>query len=246
MVSVSAAPVTLAAAAARIGGGRDAALKGGAATAPASADVRRASRASMNTLVGLDVPEDRIATLGAPPIPARPGSSQATLSNWSVELPFTAASNAPVVRVNGRDIASLEDVDDAIRQTVAFDGQPEVTVAFGLADPVRGTVSEMVLSLPVVQRTALLNGMYFETRHTGEAWATTLVDMPLDTASDFQIGDRVAAYIPDSRFIDGRTSLRDTIEAEVARGVTSFNFAVERGGQMWITSLAYGDMLAAK
>ncbi|MEM1429684.1 MAG: protein kinase [Pseudomonadota bacterium] len=163
----------------------------------------------------------------------------AVQSLWSVELPFALDSGVPVTSVNGIQISALSEIEPILRKAVVLNGKTELPVAFGVRDPVTGLEQEQVIVLPVVQTTALLNGMTFETRFDGEAWATVLVSLPPDSTLDLKPGDQLVAHLDSDRMIDGQTTLADILREEGARGTTSYSFAVQRDGQMWVSGFNY-------
>lgn len=182
------------------------------------------------------------------------------LSNWTVELPFTAASSssrlianagdrAPnwadegveINTVNGRAITNIGGIEQALKSTVDLNDETELQVSFGIKDGTTGDQSQQDWSLPIIQKTALLNGIGFETRRVDDAWVTTVTETPDAVKSDLKVGDQMIAYMLTSELIDDRTSLKTIMDREIADGKSLFSFAVNREGTMWITSLDYTD-----
>ncbi|MEO1379877.1 MAG: hypothetical protein AAFU69_05925, partial [Pseudomonadota bacterium] len=57
-----------------------------------------------------------------------------------------------------------------------------------------------------------------------------------------QVGDQVIALMSTSEKIEGRTTIKDIFERELANGQEQFSFAVSRDGSTWVVSLTYsGD-----
>ncbi|MEL7089005.1 MAG: hypothetical protein AAGL98_11290, partial [Planctomycetota bacterium] len=159
-------------------------------------------------------------------------------ASWSVDLPFSRDSGVPVVSINGIPIESLDEIDDALRASTDPGEQTEVQVAFGVPSPDGNGVREQITSLPVVYTTALADGTTFETRDVSGKWTTTISSISPLASTDLRAGDVLVAYIPTSSFIGGQPSLQSVLDTELGKGVTQFNFAVMRNGEMWVGSLS--------
>jgi hypothetical protein len=188
------------------------------------------------------------------------GDSSFVLSAWTVDLPFTATSSssrivgnvAPVApiwvdegtqidTVNGNLITSIDSISDVLRTTVNLTDESQLSVNFGITDAASGDVAEESWVMPIVQKTALLNGVGFETRLNGEEWTTTVIDAPADVSGDLKVGDQIIAYMRTSERVDQRTSLKTIMDREIADGASEFTFAVSREGSMWIASIDYAN-----
>lgn len=187
-----------------------------------------------------------------------PADNSFVLSNWTVELPFTAASSSsrvignvgPVAplwvnegveidTVNGRAIANIDGIGDTLKSAIKLEDQTELQVSFGIKDAETGNQTEQNWTLPIIQKTALLNGISFETRRIDDAWVTTVTDAPASAKSDLKVGDQLIAYMLTSELVDDRTSMKTIMDRELADGKSLFSFAVNRDGTMWIASLDY-------
>ncbi|MEL6513588.1 MAG: protein kinase [Pseudomonadota bacterium] len=184
------------------------------------------------------------------------------MSAWSVDLPFTAASGelptvgritgrvpgwltpgVPILAVNGTTVAGIEDIVPVLRSSVTLGDESEVTMLLATGFRNDGSPIEQELTLPIIQDTALLNGAQFETRFVNGAWKTTVVNVPDSLGSELEAGDEIVAYIPTSELIDGRQTLKTILDRELSAGVTSFSFAVQRDGAMWVGALNYSNDL---
>ncbi len=178
------------------------------------------------------------------------------LSAWSVELPFEGRSSssrvigsvgpvAPVWvntgveidTVNGLEIESIEDIGEILRGNVELTDEERLELSFGVIED--GNPAERNWSVPIVQRTALLNGIGFETRLIDGEWETRVTSAPESVSSDLQVGDKIIAYMRTSEKVNERTSMLEILEREMAEGESQFSFAVDREGSMWIASLEY-------
>ena len=182
------------------------------------------------------------------------------LTAWSVELPFSASNSssrvissiAPVApiwvsegvqidTVNGNFIPSIDSIDDVLRATVELTDETQLNVEFGVTDENTGGVVQQSWRLPIIQKTALLNGINFETRLVGDEWITTVTQAPADVSGELKVGDQLIAYMRTSERVDQRTSVKSIMDREIAEGNSQFSFAVSREGTMWIASLEYAD-----
>ena len=196
-----------------------------------------------------------ITTPVEPPVPIVQDVTS-VMSAWSVDLPFEASDqdsgvigNATgelpaglsegqrLVSVNGLPVDRISDVVGILRQTVEPGDTARLQISLGAADEASGTVTEQDVLLPLVQETALLNGMQFRTEFVAGEWQTKVVSVPPSLANDIQAGDQVFAYIPTGEFVDGRTTLKDILDRELANGVEQFSFAVRRDGAMWVGAI---------
>ncbi|MCY4335990.1 MAG: serine/threonine-protein kinase [Litoreibacter sp.] len=191
-------------------------------------------------------------------IEARPApvQSSSVLSAWSLELPFSgegdsnvitdvnivapawATPGTKVVAVNGAPVENLADISAVLRNTTQPSEGATQRVSFMLQPEAGGTLFEQTWEFPIVQETALLNGIGFSTRFNGENWTTVVTDVP-SGGSDFQVGDELIALMTTSERIEGRNSLQDIVERELENGQTEFSFAVSRDGSMWVVSMTY-------
>ncbi len=168
-----------------------------------------------------------------------PGKSIVVRAQWGVDLPFPSDSDVTVVSVNGIEISSLAEVGEAVRRTRHLGEETEIPITFGMRNDISGTIEEQAVVLPVVQTTALMNGMTFESRFSQGAWRTTLASLPGDSQTDMKPGDEIIGFVPTNTLIDRRTALSDLVQAEVAKGTTTFSFSVRRDGEMWVAGFEY-------
>ena len=143
--------------------------------------------------------------------------------------------------MNGNAIPSIDGIGEVLRTIVNLTDESELSVSFGIADDATGGVVERSWLVPVVQKTALLNGIGFESRLVGEEWVTKVTEAPADVSGDLKVGDEIIAYMRTSERVDQRTSLKTIMDREIAEGTSQFSFAVSREGTMWIASLDYAD-----
>ena len=83
--------------------------------------------------------------------------------------------------------------------------------------------------------------MSFSANQTRDGWTTTVTEAP--RGSNFKVGDVVVSYAATWEDLDGPNTLETILERDLGKGLTSFSFAVERNGEIWVeafnlTSLA--------
>lgn len=78
----------------------------------------------------------------------------------------------------------------------------------------------------------LLNGLQFVSREAGDSWITQVSQAP--SASNFQVGDTIVSFVSTWEDVNGPDTLETILNRELAKGTSSFNFAVSRGGEIWI------------
>ncbi|MEJ8561769.1 protein kinase [Yoonia sp. GPGPB17] len=190
-----------------------------------------------------------------------PGNELATAqvaADWGVQLPFVAAGErsniiaeagpiSPVwvepglviTGVNGVDVEAIADIPGVLReQAGAPEESPTIAVAFNTLDPSTGEALLQNWILPVVQSVELEDGTKFETVYAGSGWRTSVVALDAGQTGGLEVGDVITSYIPTGEVIDQRDSMVDLFERELDGGTEQFMFAVQRGGSLWVASLA--------
>ncbi|MEL6933012.1 MAG: protein kinase [Pseudomonadota bacterium] len=230
--------------------------------------LRQREKADQNTAASeTDKPEQQVVaavsnqdekTPAAAPSSA-PAEAAGVLSNWSIELPFSgsfgsnviedvdtaapawAVAGNRIVAVNGEPVNQISDIQGILRSTVEPSGGALQKVEFTVEPANGGTATEQEWNIPIVQGTALLNGTQFSTRFEDDVWKTYVTESA-GGENNFQVGDQVIALMSTSEKIEGRTTIKDIFERELANGQEQFSFAVSRDGSTWVVSLTYsGD-----
>jgi len=185
-------------------------------------------------LVEVDEP---VADLEATETATTESNAFYTLSAWSADIPFTAAStssnviDAPAVvapawvregivvqSVNGTPIESISEIQPLLRETIQLGDASTVDVTFQVeAD---GIVSSHDWTMNIRQDFQLLNGVTFTAREADGVWATRITSIPEGVETELVVGDELIAYIPTSTKIETRTALKDLLDSEVAAGTT--------------------------
>jgi serine/threonine protein kinase len=198
---------------------------------------------------------ERAATADAPPVM----DVSSVISGHAVVFPFEVGPDDPtlivsvvadapdflkpgfrLVSINGFPVESLADAQKIVKGTSDLRLGSEVEIALALADTRNGETIVRQLTLPTVQETFLLNGVRFRTQNVDGVWKTYVVEAADRSEDGLLPGDQVVALMPSSELIDQPTSLSGIIERELAAKVTKFNFAVNRGGDMYLVSMDYG------
>lgn len=177
-------------------------------------------------------------------------------SEWSVQLPFTAAGEqsnivaeagpiSPVwvepglliIAVNGVNIEAISGISAALRQQIGDEEVgPTIPVAFNTIRPSTGEFVQYSWIVPVVQNVTLSDGTEFETVFSGTGWTTSVVDLAANQPGGLEVGDVISSYIPTGETIDQRDSLKTVFERELENGTEQFMFAVQRDGGLWVAS----------
>ncbi|MEJ6402964.1 protein kinase domain-containing protein [Yoonia sp. 2307UL14-13] len=179
-------------------------------------------------------------------------------TNWSVELPFAAdrdGSNVigqvgfispvwvkpglAITSVNGTPVDAINDIPAALRQNPSLGEADQIEVEFGTIDLTNGAEADYNWTLPVVQETELLNGLRFESVFTGTEWRTSVAEVPASLTGDLQVGDVLKGFISGEDVIDGRNTVAEIVERELAEGNQLFIFDVLRGDDRWVAMFNY-------
>lgn len=180
------------------------------------------------------------------------------ISGPAVSFPFTVDANDPVriasvddgapaflrpglrvVSVNGFPVESLADAQQVLKVTRQLLVGNDFQATLGVEDSSTGIAVARPVRLRTVQETFLLNGMRFRTERVGEEWKTTVVEAVNQGDNNLNTGDEVVALMPASEMIDTPAALARIINRELTQDVTRFNFAVRRGGEMYLVSMNY-------
>jgi hypothetical protein len=114
-----------------------------------------------------------------------------------------------------------------------------LAASFDTLDPATGEVLRQQWILPVVQEVMLLDGTRFETVFAGSGWQTRVASLPDGQNGGLELGDVISSFISTGEIVDGRETLLNIFERELANGTEQFTFAVQRNGGLWVASLAY-------
>ena len=210
---------------------------------------------------------EAVAAVGNGPIvdivAVTPGNEIApdnVVANWNVRMPFVAAGpNSNVIAeaaavsptwvepglvvtgINGNPVDAISDIPGILRgQIDPADQSPTVTVMFNTLDTATDEALSQLWVLPVVQEMLLIDGTRFETVFTGSGWTTSVADMPNAQNGGLAEGDILTSYIATGEVIDGRDTLVEIFNRELAAGTDQFTFAVQRAGSLWVASFGYG------
>jgi len=163
-----------------------------------------------------------------------------TLSPWQPGVVISVAENGPdwlaanarIVSVNGRPVATNEEIQTAMTEAVPQDTAAPADVLIGFDTGLNTAVSERNLTVTKEQHTLLLNGLQFVAREVGGSWITQVSQVP--GASNFRVGDTIVSYVSTWEDLNGPDTLETILNRELANGTSSFSFAVSRGGEIWI------------
>ncbi len=204
--------------------------------------------------VGTGPSVDAIAAI----VPGNEVIISAVERNWSVELPFKPAApesnligeigfispvwvkpGLVITSVNGIEVDAIEDVASIVSFTSSPSESGQIELLFGTLDETTGLSEEHSWSVPIVQETALENGLRFETVFIGSAWRTTVKDVPAELEGVFEVGDVVMTDITTAEPVNGRESLAEILDRELSDGQGQFAFEVQRGETRWVAPFSY-------
>ena len=161
-------------------------------------------------------------------------SEPGVVTNVTSGAPFWITEGTRILTIDGQTVATTQDVNAIVAAKAADASDTELRFDVATEAQVSGAAIDRVLTLPQIQMINLLNGLGFEARRDGDTWITTVTEVP--TGSAFETGDQLVAFMATSERINDANSLREILERDLKTGTTSFSFAVQRGGQMWVES----------
>jgi serine/threonine protein kinase len=147
-----------------------------------------------------------------------------------------------LVSVNGSRISSFEDVHSIVSSDGGLAMGDVVTLALSIENAATGETTVQSIDLPASQETILSNGARFQTFKDGDVWATVVTVGTGKEASDLHSGDQIIALMPNNELINAPESLPEIFTRELAAGTDQYNFAVNRGGEMWFTTMQYDGL----
>ncbi len=183
----------------------------------------------------------------APEVPAAPSIVTRfvpvmpfTLSPWQPGVVMSVAeggpewlpANARILSVNGEPVANNDEIQAAMLSAVPLDTPEDADITIGFDTGLNTAVSERTLTISKEQHMLLLNGLQFVSREAGDSWITQVSQAP--SASNFQVGDTIVSFVSTWEDVNGPDTLETILNRELAKGTSSFNFAVSRGGEIWI------------
>ncbi len=136
-----------------------------------------------------------------------------------------------ILSVNGKAAATNAELLVQINETSAG-SVGEATLWFGLDAGLGEALIERALTVETETQTVLLNGLAFVTSTEAGEVVTRVSSAP--SGSNFQVGDRVVAFMATGEKIAGDVTIKSILERELEAGRTSFSFAVDREGEMWV------------
>lgn len=178
------------------------------------------------------------------PLPEPVGAAQPGIrSNWTVRLPFAGifgakAGETRILEVNGIPVASREEFDRALRATTPDPNVGEVTLT-ALVGTSKETALAQTITLTIVNRTVLSNGIVFESTAAGAGWMTRVAEAPAALGLDIDNGDVVFGYIPTNEVLASRTALADILVRERSKGLDRFDFAIKRGENIYSVTFPF-------
>ncbi len=172
-----------------------------------------------------------------------------TLSSWQPGMAAFVGDNGPawltqsarIVTINGQRVDTNDQIVAELEKAAAASNTALVDVTFGIEPQLNAAIEEHTLALETEQHTLLLNGLRLAAREANGTWITEIVDAP--AGSNFRAGDALVSYVATWEDLNGPDSLTTILERELAKGTSTFSFAVSRDGEIWVeafnlTSLA--------
>jgi len=144
------------------------------------------------------------------------------------------ADNERIISVNGQPVTTNEQITENLEAAARRANANSFDVTLGLNAGLKGAASERTLTIATERHTQLLNGLSFVSRENGSTWSTEVTNVP--SSSNFQVGDTIVSYIATWQNLDEPNSMKTILDQELAKGKSSFSFAVSRGQEIWIES----------
>lgn len=166
------------------------------------------------------------------PDPADPGRVAARLP-WS---PSWIVPGQSIVEVNGAPVQSGATLAGMMTDGVDLGQTTELKVIFGYQTGPGADIIRKMATLPVVDRLSVDSGLVFEMQSTPTGVRTVVTSLPEGSQTDLQVGDVLLVYSRTGETIGTTTALSDILKREMADGVATYGFAVQRGGQMAVGS----------
>ena len=158
-------------------------------------------------------------------------------SFWTIELPDGLTEEGQkIFHVNGISVSDDEEIYETLRGIVPEPTSDEISVSFGVGETSIRTAIETV-SVPVLQKSILLNGLAFETKANDGAWATTVTDVPENLGTDLRPGDIIVGDFASEFRFDSRTALNDFREQLDEKVDEQLTLAVRRDGSLVVVTL---------
>ncbi|MEL6587128.1 MAG: hypothetical protein AAFQ50_10780, partial [Pseudomonadota bacterium] len=185
---------------------------------------------------------DAAAPVAAIAITGAPIEEDAVTSTWSVALPLGDLRADPqgsmmIRSVNGTVIDSLEAFEAHLVKLGLTGAADEVSLQLGLGRPGAAPGVEQTLTLPVIKRTRLWNGLELRSERDGDQWVTVVTALPETGSTDLRVGDVLVADMNGGQRLQSADAAQDLLEAATLRGISTISFAVTRNGDNEIVSL---------
>jgi|GEM_PF-6445965 len=158
-------------------------------------------------------------------------------SFWTIEIPDGLMEEGQkIFHVNGISVSGEEEIYETLRGIVPEPTSDEISVSFGIGVTSIRTTIETV-SVPVLQKSVLLNGLAFETKADDDGWATIVTDVPEDLGADLRPGDIIVGDFASEFRFDTRTALNDFREQLDGKVDEQLTLAVRRDDSLFVVTL---------
>ena len=91
----------------------------------------------------------------------------------------------------------------------------------------------------------LANGIVLQTIATSDGSKPVVAALPTGTLTDLKVGDVLLVYAATGETLDSAAALKTLLSREIANGVATFGFAVQRDGTMAVGTFQLPDLDAA-
>ncbi|WP_308916520.1 protein kinase domain-containing protein [Jannaschia sp. LMIT008] len=175
----------------------------------------------------------------APAVPVVP-RVDGMLTGWQAILPpnlgLGPGGGTRVVAVAGRPAPDRAAFDAAARAAARPGPDGTVALAVTVVRP-NGARTARVLTLPVRQRTMLMNGLAFETRRDDGVWVTRVTHVPSRLRGLVAPGDVVHGRVAGDLRLTDRLSLPRVVAEAARAGRARMALAIRRGDALHAVSL---------
>ena len=144
-----------------------------------------------------------------------------------------------ILSVNGTPVTGIDEVTRIALESSDIEIGNPIRINLGLENTATGETLTRNLVLPTYQETLLSNGIRFKTLMENDAWTTYSVSGTGQDPLQLLSGDKVVALMPDNAMMNTKDALADALASGMESGTTQYNFAVDRGGDMWFVTMDF-------
>ena len=135
-----------------------------------------------------------------------------------------------IVEVNGQPVQDGADLPAMLAQGVDLATVGGLKAIIGYEATPGADIVRKMEALPVVVEMRLANGLAFQMVETPTGTQTVVAAVPVGTVTDLQVGDVLLLYRATGETMGTTSALASILQRELADGVATFGFTVQRRG----------------